>query len=120
MHVFNDRAITELEFRHGCLNEPGVRPSIFLFRNPEYDRLQSEKALASGVKREIIKWVNSNPEDSVYLRNLKVFSLASKSLSQKPGKNQDDKNSDQLVSYTNVFCLGGFFPLFCLFFGRTR
>eukprot|EP00297_Palpitomonas_bilix_P001732 CAMPEP_0113893478 /NCGR_PEP_ID=MMETSP0780_2-20120614/16113_1 /TAXON_ID=652834 /ORGANISM="Palpitomonas bilix" /LENGTH=998 /DNA_ID=CAMNT_0000883769 /DNA_START=58 /DNA_END=3054 /DNA_ORIENTATION=+ /assembly_acc=CAM_ASM_000599 len=43
-----DRSLTEYEFRHACLNDPTRIPSLFYFRDLQYDRLKVEEARSAG------------------------------------------------------------------------
>ncbi|EDQ89909.1 uncharacterized protein MONBRDRAFT_24824 [Monosiga brevicollis MX1] len=55
------RSITELEFRHGCLNAPDRRPAMFFFRDPAYDaRLATERVGHDDAHA----YVNPDPESA--------------------------------------------------------
>lgn len=58
---WHDRGLTEIEFRHGVLNDPRVRPALFLFRDAEYDAQQAE---AAG-QEDAAKWKNATEEEEV-------------------------------------------------------
>ena len=59
-----DKGITELEFRHGVLNDPTARPALFLFRDPAYDEM---KARENPLARH--KYINAT-RDSAELRHM--------------------------------------------------
>ena len=44
--INRNRAVTELEFRGGWLNDPGCRPACYFFRDAEWDREQIAKMAA--------------------------------------------------------------------------
>ncbi|EGD78860.1 hypothetical protein PTSG_01838 [Salpingoeca rosetta] len=62
-----DKGITELEFRHGVLNDPCARPSLFLFRDPAYDAAKAE--LYAHDPAHKAKYINTH-EDSAQLRRV--------------------------------------------------
>ncbi|XP_033125659.1 TPR repeat-containing protein DDB_G0287407-like isoform X2 [Anneissia japonica] len=53
---FRDRSVTELEFLHGHLNNPGARPACFFFRDKAYDESQRMKFEKEGDGRSARKF----------------------------------------------------------------
>eukprot|EP01147_Barroeca_monosierra_P006346 gene6346-9273_t len=49
---YRDRAITEVEFRHGFMRDPGTKPAIVLFRSFEYDEAMVQSNISDKEKRK--------------------------------------------------------------------
>lgn len=67
---WRDRAITELEFRHGCLNEADSRPAFFYFRDFSYDEKMAREHANNSVLRD--KYTNPSKEHEQKLANLEA------------------------------------------------
>jgi hypothetical protein len=64
---WRDRGITELEFRHGCLNSPADRPSLFAFRATDYDVRQ-----AAARPEDADKYGNLTPRETALRQSLEA------------------------------------------------
>ncbi|XP_072027805.1 TPR repeat-containing protein DDB_G0287407-like [Amphiura filiformis] len=70
---YRDRAVTELEFLHGHLNNPGARPACFFFRDKKYDdkRLAEAEASGDGGVARKFKATTDGPNAAQFLDDLK-------------------------------------------------
>ena len=66
IQTFSDRSVTELEYRHGFLNNPKRTPSFFFFRDKNYDDEQLK--LQPGEER---KYKSETENAGLLLKNLK-------------------------------------------------
>jgi len=67
INQFRDRSVTELEFRHGHLQNPGERPSFFFFRSPSWD----EEKATQCPSEERYKYLPENALSKQLLEGLK-------------------------------------------------
>ncbi|XP_041473273.1 TPR repeat-containing protein DDB_G0287407-like [Lytechinus variegatus] len=70
---YRDRAVTELEFLHGHLNDPGQRPACFFFRDKAYDDTKLAECITSGDERgqRKFKATSDGPHAAEFLDDLK-------------------------------------------------
>ncbi|BFZ07798.1 hypothetical protein BsWGS_10837 [Bradybaena similaris] len=66
-----DRSVTEIEFLHGHLNNPGALPAIFAFRDKSYDDIVGVKAHKSKDDKTAIKYKAESESAKLLLENLK-------------------------------------------------
>jgi hypothetical protein len=64
--------ITEIEYRHGYLNDAGVRPAMFLFRDKAYDEKAAAEARRTGNLVEAAKYENADGVDARLRLNLEA------------------------------------------------
>lgn len=74
LNDYRERAVTELEFLHGHLRDPGKRAACFFFRDKSYDDLKLELAENAGDERQARKFRSSTdgPRAAEYLADLKA------------------------------------------------
>ncbi|XP_064624063.1 nephrocystin-3-like isoform X2 [Lineus longissimus] len=65
---FRDKGVTELEFLHGFLNNPGERPACVCFRDKSWDDKLKAQAEAKGDARGAAKYTSEN-EHAVFMMN---------------------------------------------------
>ncbi|XP_076111481.1 TPR repeat-containing protein DDB_G0287407-like isoform X2 [Mytilus galloprovincialis] len=53
---FRDKSVTELEFLHGHLNNPGDMPSVMCFRDKAYDDIKRQEGSDIGNKKQVFKY----------------------------------------------------------------
>ncbi|XP_045167540.2 TPR repeat-containing protein DDB_G0287407-like [Mercenaria mercenaria] len=56
LEQFRDKSVTELEFLHGFLNEPGHLPAAIFFRDNHYDDMIREEGAQKGDKKQVFKY----------------------------------------------------------------
>jgi len=70
LQQFRDRSVTELEFLHGHLNEPGKIPAIICFRDKAYDDRMRAKGEEKKDTREIYKYSPESDQAVQYMSDL--------------------------------------------------
>lgn len=80
LNDYRERAVTELEFLHGHLRNPGKRAACFFFRDKSYDDLKLQLAEEAGDKRQARKFLSSTdgPKAAEFLADLKRRVLETK------------------------------------------
>lgn len=68
---FRDKSVTELEFLHGHLNNPGALPAVICFRDKSYDDKEREKAQEKGDKKQIFKYSAESEQSTKLMEDLK-------------------------------------------------
>ncbi|KAM7438385.1 hypothetical protein ABFA07_012098 [Porites harrisoni] len=73
LNDYREKAVTELEFLHGHLREPGKRAACFFFRDKSYDDTKLKFAEQAGDERQARKFRSSTdgPKAAEYLADLK-------------------------------------------------
>ncbi|XP_062578941.1 TPR repeat-containing protein DDB_G0287407-like isoform X2 [Saccostrea cucullata] len=66
-----DRSVTELEFLHGHLNNPGALPAVLCFRNKEYDDKEREEGKKRGDKKHVFKYSTESDLATQLMEDLK-------------------------------------------------
>ncbi|XP_022344302.2 TPR repeat-containing protein DDB_G0287407-like [Crassostrea virginica] len=66
-----DKSVTELEFLHGHLNNPGILPAVICFRDKVYDDKEKERGLQKGDKKEVFKYSAESELSSQLMEDLK-------------------------------------------------
>uniref|UniRef100_K1QLA2 Peptidase inhibitor 16 n=1 Tax=Magallana gigas TaxID=29159 RepID=K1QLA2_MAGGI len=69
---FRDKSVTELEFLHGHLNNPGALPAVICFRDKSYDDKEREKAQEKGDKKQIFKYSAESDKSTKLMEDLKL------------------------------------------------
>ncbi|XP_068711774.1 TPR repeat-containing protein DDB_G0287407-like isoform X2 [Montipora foliosa] len=74
LNEYRDRAVTELEFLHGHLRDPGKRAACFFFRDKSYDDAKLKLAEEAGDERQARRFRSSTdgPKAAEHLADLKV------------------------------------------------
>ena len=68
---YRDKSVTELEFMHGHLNNPGNVTACFCFRDKAYDDRMLQEAEAEGDTRKLRSFEGENENSSKMLQDLK-------------------------------------------------
>ncbi|XP_077980178.1 TPR repeat-containing protein DDB_G0287407-like [Glandiceps talaboti] len=71
VNQYRDRSVTEIEFLHGFLNEPGKRTSCFFFRAKAYDEKMVNIHKSTGNTDEVSKYTDE-PNATALLKSLKT------------------------------------------------
>ncbi|KAK7504283.1 hypothetical protein BaRGS_00004587 [Batillaria attramentaria] len=66
-----DKSVTELEFLHGHLNNPGALPAAICFRDKAYDDAVREEGVAKGDKKTVFKYSAESDHSSALMHDLK-------------------------------------------------
>ncbi|WAR02757.1 Y7407-like protein, partial [Mya arenaria] len=66
-----DRSVTELEFLHGFLNNPGYIPATLFFRDKMYDDMMREEGVQKGDKKQVFKYSAESEHSSHMMEDLK-------------------------------------------------
>ncbi|XP_061197939.1 TPR repeat-containing protein DDB_G0287407-like [Saccostrea echinata] len=66
-----DKSVTELEFLHGHLNNPGTLPAVLCFRNKEYDDKEREEGKKRGDKKQVFKYSPESELSTQLMEDLK-------------------------------------------------
>ncbi|XP_038069674.1 TPR repeat-containing protein DDB_G0287407-like [Patiria miniata] len=77
---YRDRSVTELEYLHGHLNNPGARAASFFFRDKAYDDKKLKEYEKSGDERNARKFrpTSDGPNAAEHLNDLKQRVIATK------------------------------------------
>ncbi|RUS83651.1 hypothetical protein EGW08_008619 [Elysia chlorotica] len=65
-----DKSVTEFEFMHGHLNNPGELPAVICFRDKAYDDQVREEAVEKGDKKTIFKYSSESEHASQLMDDL--------------------------------------------------
>ncbi|XP_076442546.1 TPR repeat-containing protein DDB_G0287407-like isoform X2 [Babylonia areolata] len=71
LDAVRDRSVTELEFLHGYLNNPGALPACICFRDKVYDDAQREEGLSKGDKKQVFKYTSESEHATAMMDDLK-------------------------------------------------
>jgi len=74
LNDYREKAVTELEFLHGHLRDPGKRAACFFFRDKSYDDMKLKMAEEAGDERQARKFRVSTdgPKAAEHLADLKA------------------------------------------------
>ncbi|XP_060081053.1 TPR repeat-containing protein DDB_G0287407-like [Ylistrum balloti] len=75
-----DKSVTELEFLHGHLNNPGALPAYICFRDEAYDAKICEEAKKKGDKKMVFKYSPESDQSVAMLDDLKRRCMDTESL----------------------------------------
>ncbi|KAL8608278.1 hypothetical protein ACOMHN_042145 [Nucella lapillus] len=71
LDAVRDKSVTELEFLHGHLNNPGALPACICFRKKVYDDVQREEGLSKGDKKQVFKYTSESDHATALMDDLK-------------------------------------------------
>ncbi|OWF34800.1 hypothetical protein KP79_PYT14199 [Mizuhopecten yessoensis] len=78
--TFRDRSVTELEFLHGHLNNPGALPAFLCFRDKDYDSKICEEAKTKDDKKMVFKYSPESDHAAELMDDLKRRCMDTESL----------------------------------------
>ncbi|XP_041350705.1 TPR repeat-containing protein DDB_G0287407-like [Gigantopelta aegis] len=71
LHKVRGKSVTELEYLHGHLNNPGALPACILFRSKEYDDAMQKEGERTDNKKMVYKFSAESPQAVELMNDLK-------------------------------------------------
>ncbi|KAI8784545.1 TPR repeat-containing protein isoform X1 [Biomphalaria glabrata] len=67
---YRGKSVTELEFLHGHLNNPGAIPASICFRDKAYDEAVQQECLAKDKKSKMVKYMAESDHSTMLMKDL--------------------------------------------------